>query len=100
MKTMIVRSPRSLSQPRQVAITRPSPATAILESLAAAVAQHVYVATALAVHVRQGLVAPRRQARWVASRQLEGHESPATAEPVALAEPVRVQVRKFLDIFD
>jgi hypothetical protein len=100
MNNIIVRSPRRLSRPRQYAITRPSPAAAILKSLAAAVVQGVHGATALAIHVQQTPTVVRRQTRWVDSRQVENPELPAPVATPAPAEPSRVQLRKFLDIFD
>lgn len=100
MNTIIVRSPRSLSRPRQRTITRPSPAAAILESLALGVVKGVRGATALAVRVQREPVVSRRRARWVDSRQVENPELPAPVATPAPAEPSRVQLRKFLDIFD
>jgi hypothetical protein len=100
MNAIVVRSPRNLSRPRRVAITGRSPVAAMLKSLAAAVVRDVHGATALADRVPQEPVAPRPQARWVASRQVDSPEPPATVAPAAPVESNRIQVRKFWDIFD
>jgi len=100
MNAIVVRSPRNLSRPRRVAITGRSPVAAILKSLTAAVVRDVHGATTLAVRAQQKPVAPRPQARWLASRQVESPEPPATVAPAAPAESNRIQVRKFWDIFD
>jgi len=101
MNAIVLSSPRSLSKPRQYEIVKYTPAAAtILTGMAAAAVWCVRGVTTLATRVKDMVTAPRRQARWVASRQVESPEPFSFAVPAPLAEPRQVKVTKFLDIFD
>ena len=100
MNAIVVRSPRSLSRPRQFAIVKRTPAAAtILQGVATAVVRGVRGATALAVRAKDVAVARQRQAKWVYATQVEAPDPPPVA-PALPAEPRQVKVEKFWDIFD
>jgi len=101
MHAIVLSSPRSLSKPRPFPMVKSAPAVAaVLKSVATAVVRGFRGATDLAVRVQQAAAAPRPQARWVASRQVESPEPFSFAVPAPLAEPRQVKVTKFLDIWD
>jgi hypothetical protein len=100
MNAIVVRSPRSLSRPRQFAIVKRTPVAAtVLQGVATALVQGIRGATALAVRAKDALVDQPRQAKWVYATQVEAPEPPPVA-PAPPAEPRQVRVEKFWDIFD
>jgi hypothetical protein len=101
MNAIVVRSPRSLSRPRQFAIVKRTPAAAtVLQCVATAVVRGIRGTTALAVRAKDMLVDQPRQARWVYATQVEVPEPPTAVVPAPLAEPRQVKVEKLWDIFD
>ena len=100
MKAIVVRSPRSLSRPRQLAIVKRTPAVVtVLQGMATAVVRGARGATALAVRATNAAAAHQRQAKWVYATQVEDPDPPPVA-PALPAEPRQVKVEKFWDIFD
>ncbi len=100
MNAIVVRSPRSLSRPRQLAIVKRTPAVVtVLQGMATAVVRGARGATALAVRAKNAVVDQPRQAKWVYATQVEAPEPPPVV-PAPPAEPRQVKVEKLWDIFD
>ncbi len=101
MNAIVVRSPRSLAKPRRVEIVKHTPAAAVvLQGVATTLVRGFRGAAALAVRARQAVAAPPREARWVNARQVDTPQLPPPVAPALPAEPRRVKVQNFLEMFD
>ena len=101
MNAIVLSSPRSLSKPRRVEIIKHTPAAAIvLQGVATTIVRGFKGAAALAVRAREAIAAPPREARWVDAREVDTPQLPPPVAPALPAEPRRVKVEKFWDIFD
>jgi hypothetical protein len=101
MNAIVVRSPRSLSKPRRVEIVKHAPAAAtVFQGMATAIVRGFEGAAALAVRAGKAAAAPPREARWVEARQIDAPNQYHPVTPALPAQPRRVKVQNFLDMFD